>query len=81
MQNDQCPIMEYNRSTFQLGLQARNVNKSEKNHNNGSYCIVISKPVNNKRVNKYETIRDNGREEKRLENGRIENKRKDKIRK
>ena len=31
MQNDQCPIMEYNRSTFQLGLQARNVNKSEKN--------------------------------------------------
>ena len=73
--------MEYKRSTFQLGLQARNVNKSEKNHNNGSYCIVISKPVNNKRVNKYETIRDNGREEKRLENGRIENKRKEKIRK
>ena len=32
--------MEYKRSTFQLGLQARNVNKSEKNHNNGSYCIV-----------------------------------------
>ena len=27
-------------SMFQLGLQARNVNKSEKNHNNGSYCIV-----------------------------------------
>ena len=26
-----CLIMEYKRSTFQLGLQARNVNKSEKN--------------------------------------------------
>jgi len=24
-----CLIMEYKRSTFQLGLQARNVNKSE----------------------------------------------------
>ena len=37
--------MEYKRSTFQLGLQARNVNKLEKNHNNGSYCIVHLKPV------------------------------------
>ena len=36
--------MEYKRSTFQLGLQARNVNKAEKNHN-GSYCIVHLKPV------------------------------------
>jgi len=26
--------------TFQLGLQARNVNKSEKNHNNGSYFVL-----------------------------------------
>jgi len=26
--------MEYKRSTFQLGLQARNVNKSEKNKDN-----------------------------------------------
>ena len=26
--------MKYKRSTTQLGLQARNVNKSEKNHNN-----------------------------------------------
>ena len=34
-----CIIMEYKRSTFQLRLQARNVSKSEKNHNNGSYCI------------------------------------------
>ena len=31
-----CLAMEYKRSTFQLGLQARNVNKSEKNHKNGS---------------------------------------------
>ena len=32
--------MEYKGSTFQLGLQARNANKSEKNHNNGSNCIL-----------------------------------------
>ena len=25
---------------FQLSLQAKNVNKSEKNQNNGLYCIV-----------------------------------------
>ena len=31
--------MEYKRSTFQLGIQARNVNKTEKNYNNGLYCI------------------------------------------
>ena len=35
-----CLIMKNKRSTFQLGLQARNVNKSEKNHNNESYCTV-----------------------------------------
>ena len=35
-----CIIVEFKRSTFQLSLQARNVNKSEKNYNNGSYCIV-----------------------------------------
>ena len=40
MPNDQMPNYGVKRSTFQLGLQARNVNKSEKNHNNGSYCIV-----------------------------------------
>ena len=34
-----CLIMEYKRSTFQSGLQARNVNKTEKNYNNGLYCI------------------------------------------
>ena len=38
MPNDQ--IMEYKRSTLQLGLEAGNVNKSEKNHHNGSYSIV-----------------------------------------
>ena len=38
--NIKCLIMEYKRSTFQFGLQARNVNKSEKNPNNGSSCIV-----------------------------------------
>ena len=32
--------MEYKRSTFKIGLQARNVKKLEKNRNNGSYCIV-----------------------------------------
>ena len=35
-----CRIIQYKRNTFQLGLQARNINKSEKNHKNGSYCIV-----------------------------------------
>ena len=59
--------MEYKRSTFQLGLKARNVNKSEKNHNNESYCIVHLNPVKcqQQRENKEETIRDKGREEKR----------------
>ena len=38
-----CLIMEYKRSTFQSGLQARNVKKTEKNHNNRSYCIVHPK--------------------------------------
>ena len=40
MPNDQMPNYGVKRNTFQLGLQARNVNKSEKNHNNGSYCIL-----------------------------------------
>jgi len=35
-----CLTMEYKRSTFKIGLQARNVKKLEKNRNNGSYCIV-----------------------------------------
>ena len=48
-----CVTMEYKRSTFQLGLQARNVNKSIK--------IITTdrlKPVKcqQQRVNKEETI-------------------------
>ena len=53
--------MEYKRSTFQLGLQARNVNKSEKNHYNGSF---ISKQFEcqRRRENKEEKIRDKKKE-------------------
>ena len=49
-------------STFQLGLQARNVNKSVKNRTS----LLISKPVKcqQQRKNKDETINDKGREEK-----------------
>ena len=59
-----CLIMENKRSTFQLGLQARNVNKSEKADRT---ALFISKPVKcrQQRVNKEETIRDKGKEEKR----------------
>ena len=45
MPNDQMP--DYGVQTqyvSELGLKARNVNKSEKNHNNESYCIVHLKP-------------------------------------
>ena len=69
MPNDQMPNYGVKRSTFQLGLQARNVNKSEKNHNNGAYCIVHLKSVKcHQRENKEETIRDKRREEKRQKN-------------
>ena len=56
--------MEYKRSTFQFGLQARNVNKSEKADRT---ALFISKSVKcrQERVNKEETIRDKGKEEKR----------------
>ena len=37
--------MEYKRSTFQLGLQARNVSKSEKNRTTDGTALFISKPV------------------------------------
>ena len=41
MPNDQMlKLIMYKHSTFQLFLQARNVNKSEKNYKNGSHCIV-----------------------------------------
>ena len=60
--------MEYKRSTFQLGLQARNVNKSEKNHNNGSYCMHCSSQnrlyVDNKEKTK---IREEKKRDKRTE--------------
>ena len=63
-------------STFQLGLQARNVNKSVKNRTS----LLISKPVKcqQQRKNKEETINDKGREEKREQKSREEKKRKDK---
>ena len=57
-----CLIMEYKRNTFQLGLQARNVNKSEKNHNYGSYCIVHLKTGY---MSTTKRKQDKGREEKR----------------
>ena len=44
MQNDQMPNYgAQTQCTFPVGLEARNVNKSEKNHNNGSYRIVYLK--------------------------------------
>ena len=57
--------MEYKHSTFQLGLQGRNVNKSEKTTD--STALFISKPVKcqQQRENKKETIRNKGKEEKR----------------
>jgi len=68
MPNDQMPNYGVQtQCTFPVGLQARNVNKSEKNHNNGSYPLFIPKPVKfrQQRENKDETMRDKGREEKR----------------
>ena len=69
--------MEYKRSTFQLGLQARNVNKSEKIITTDRTALFISKPVKcqQQRENKEETIRDMGREEKREQKSRKEKKR------
>ena len=59
--------MEYKRSTFQLGLQARNVNKSEKIITMDRTALFMSKPVKcqQQRENKEETKREKGREEKR----------------
>ena len=56
--------MEYKHSTFQLGLQGRNVNKSEKTTD--STALFISKPVKcqQQRENKEKTIRDKRIEEK-----------------
>ena len=61
-------IMEYKHSTLQLGLEAGNVNKSEKIiTTNRNTALFISKPVKcrQQRENKEETIRDKRREEKR----------------
>ena len=62
-----CRIIQYKRGTFQLGLQARNINKSEKNHATDRTALFISKPVKcqQQRENKKETIRNKGKEEKR----------------
>ena len=57
-------IMKYKQSMFQLGLQARNVNKSRKNHNNGQNRLNV--------INKEKTKR------RRRENRRVEKRRKDK---
>ena len=56
--------MEYKHSTFQLGLQGRNVNKSEKTTD--STALFISKPVKcqQQRENKEKKIRDKRIEEK-----------------
>ena len=52
--------MEYKRSKFQLGLKARNVTTDRT-------ALFISKPIKcqQQRVNKEQTRRDKGREEKR----------------
>ena len=62
-----CLIIQYKRSRFQLGLQARNVNKSEKIITTDCTALFISKPVKcqQQRENKEKTIRDKGREKKR----------------
>ena len=49
-QNIKCQMIkglnvEYKRSTFQLGLQARNANKSEKIITTDRTALLISKPV------------------------------------
>ena len=65
---------------FQLSLQARNVNKSEKIITTDRTALFISKLVKcqQERNNKDETIRDKGREENREQKSREEMKRKDK---
>ena len=45
MPNDQMPNYRVQTQFVSIRLQARNVNKLEKNHNNGSYCIVHLKLV------------------------------------
>jgi len=59
--------MEYECSTFQLGLQARNVNNQRKIITTDRTALFISKPVKcqQQRKNKEETIRDKEREENR----------------
>ena len=62
-----CRIMEFKRSTFQLGLQAINVTNQRKIITTDRTALFISKPVKyrQQRENKEETIRDKEREEKR----------------
>ena len=67
--------MEYKRSTFQLSLQARNVNKSEKNHYNGSYSIVHLKTVWISTTNRKQRGDDKRWEEKRRKKKRRKEKR------
>ena len=57
--------MEYKRCTFQLGLQARNVNKSEKNHNTDSTALFREK----KKRRKEKKIKEKkkGEEKKKIE--------------
>ena len=73
--------MEHKRSTFQLGLQARNVNKSEKNYNSVyRTALFISKPVKcrQQRENKEDYKRKGKkRKEIREQKSREEKKRKD----
>ena len=59
--------MGYERSTFQLGLQARNVNNQRKIITTDRTALFILKPVKcqQQRENKEEKIRDKEREEKR----------------
>ena len=65
--------MEYKHSTFQLGLQARNVNNLEKNHNNGSYWMHCSSQnrlnVDNKEKTKIreQRSREENKRDKRTE--------------
>ena len=74
-------MLEYKRSAFQLGLQARNVNKSEKKTDRTA--LFISKPVKyqQQRENKDETIRDKGIEERKDKKIEKKKRRKEKRRK
>ena len=70
--------MEYKHSTFQLGLQGRNVNKSEKTTD--STALFISKPVKCRQQREDDKRKGKRRKEIRKQKCREEKKRKEKKR-